>query len=220
MHLVSSSNVTTVAPRWARASSAPYAAEESRVITVGLGRTTVLVLERAETGEARARHVGMVRLLAGDGQVIARRRIVSTESAGETAVAPLLDEVRASRAAAPHLVVALIQDAGDATWAALADGLAALERDAVIDGWCEAIDRGALRSRLARTLCVIDAPALAREQLTAWNALDAWDDAIDGAAAFLLRNRALASRPSVVDAQLRFLTEHQFRVRYAAHAGR
>jgi hypothetical protein len=113
-----------------------------------------------------------------------------------------------------------VQDAGDATWAALGDGIAALERDAVIDGWCEAIDRGALRSRLARTLCVIDAPALAREQLAAWDALDAWDDAIDGAAAFLLRNRALASRPTVVDAQLRFLTEHQFRVRYAAHAGR
>jgi hypothetical protein len=165
----------------------------------------------------RTRHVGMVRLIASDGVVLARRRLASAPGASDALVSHLLDEVRVAVTAAPHLVVGLVQDAGDSTWHALAQGLVRLHDEGVIHGWCEAIDRGALRERLMRTLCVIEPSAMAREErLDHWDAcFDAWDDAIDGVSRFLLANRNFASHPPTVDAQLRYLSEHRERMRYA-----
>lgn len=225
MHLVATTEVGVAGPRWANAAHAVHAVPAAtRAIAVGLERTTVIVIEsrdgaRSQPGEVlRMRHVGMVRLLAGDGLVLARRRLATTAGAGEALVSHLLDEVRVAVAAAPHLVVGLVQDAGDATWQALQHGLGQLAADRVITGWSEAIDRGALRARLERTLCVIEPSALAREdRLDHWDAcLDAWDDAIDGVAAFLRSQRDHADHPPTVDAQLRFLAEHRERMRYAA----
>jgi len=213
MHLVATSDVTATPPRWARGAPVAAAPAPARAIAIALARTTVIVIEsRAAAGDARLRHVGMVRLLAGDdGVVLARRRLATSASAGDALASHLLDEVRASVTAAPHLAVGLVHDPGDDTWAAFVAGVAALAREGVIGGWIEAIDHGALRARLERTLCVIVPPALAREdRLDAWDAcLDAWDDAIDGVASFLIRHFA-------DEAQLCALTEHQFRVYYAA----
>lgn len=224
MHLVSTTEVTTAGPRWAHSPRSPSVVpDHARAIAIGLERSTVIVIEsrdglRSQPGEViRLRHVGIVRLLAGDGLVLARRRLASSPGAGEALVDHLLDEVRVAVAAAPHLVVGLVQDAGDQTWAALAAGLAGLRDEGVIRGWCEAIDRGALRERLERTLCVIEPSALAREErLDHWDAcLDAWDDAIDGVAAFLRAQRDDCEHPATVDAQLAYLAEHRARLRYA-----
>ena len=153
--------------------------------------------------------------------VLARRRLASTQGPGAALVPHLLDEVHAAVAAAPHLVVGLVQDAGDATWSALQHGLSRLVDEGVIGSWCEAIDRGALRARLDRTLCVIEPSSLEREEcLDHWDrCLDAWDDAIDGVAAFLQAQRDASTHPTTVDAQLRFLAEHQDRLRYASLRG-
>jgi hypothetical protein len=201
--------------------------EATRAIAIGLERTTVIVIEsrdgrRVGPGEVlRTRHVGLVRMLASDGLVLARRRLASTQGAGEALVPHLLDEVRAAVAAAPHLAVGVVQDAGDATWTALQTGLSRLVDEGVIGGWVEAIDRGALRARLERTLCVIEPSALEREErLDHWDmCLDAWDDAIEGVAAFLTAHRDVSSHPGTVDAQLRFLAEHKDRLRYASLRG-
>ncbi len=225
MHLVNTAEVTALAPRWARAVSPAPLEHEARAIAIGLARTTVILIEeRDEPGAARSRHVGLVRMLSADGKVLARRRLVSSsQEHADAMVGHLVDEVRAAVVAAPHLVVGVVQDAGTGTWDALRAGLARLAAERVIAGWHEAIDRGALRARLGRTLCVIEADAMAREDvLDRWDAcLDAWDDAIDGVAAFLRDRRDAAAAPAVVDAQLAFLAEHRERMRYAAlrHAG-
>src|SRR5688500_2897462 len=225
MHLVSTAEVGSNGPRWANPSHGTVIVpDDARAIAIGLERSTVIVIERRDgyrstPGEViRTRHVGIVRLLASDGLVLARRRLATSAGAGDALVAHLLDEVRAAVTAAPHLAVGLVQDAGDATWAALETGLADLAREGVITGWCEAIDRGVLRSRLDRTLCVIEPSSLSREErLDHWDAcFDAWDDAIDGVLAFLHANRKRASYPSLVDAQLRYLTDHRERMRYAS----
>ena len=224
MHLVNTAEVTAAGLRWAPPSQTAAVPDNARAIAIGLERTTVIVIENREgartaVGEViRTRHVGMVRLIAGDGVVLARRRLASTPGASDALVAHLLDEVRVAVTAAPHLVVGLVQDAGDATWTSLAHGLEQLRSEGAIRGWCEAIDRGALRERLLRTLCVIEPTAMAREErLDHWDAcFDAWDDAIDGVTRFLLANRNFASHPQTVDAQLRYLNEHKERMRYAS----
>jgi hypothetical protein len=224
MHLVATTEVGAAGPRWANGAHLAMVPAATRAIAIGLERSTVIVIEsrdgtRTEPGEVlRMRHVGMVRMLAGDGAVLARRRLATTTGAGEALVSHLLDEVRIAVTAAPHLVVGLVQDFGDATWHSLQQGLNQLAADRVITGWSEAIDRGALRTRLDRTLCVIEPSALAREdRLDHWDrCLDAWDDAIDGVAAFLRARRGEASHPPTVDAQLRYLEEHRARLRYAA----
>jgi hypothetical protein len=226
MHLVSSVEVTSSGPRWAPAPRTVVIPESTRAIAVGLERTTVIVIEgrdgiRSTPGEVlRMRHVGIVRLIASDGLVLARRRLASSNGHGDALIAHLLDEVRAAVAAAPHLVVGLVQDAGDTTWANLEEGLRRLSDEGVVGTVCEAIDRGALRARLDRTLCVIEPDALAREdRLDHWDAcLDAWDDAIDGVSAFLRAHRELATHPALIDAQVRFLDEHREKMRYAAIA--
>jgi hypothetical protein len=224
MHLVSNADLMAGAPRWAHAPTPHPVPSMARAIAIGLERTTVIVIEgrdgqRSAPGDViRLRHVGVVRMLAGDGAVLARRRLVSSPGAADTVVAHLIDEVRAATAAAPHLVVGLVQDVGDSTWHALEQGLTRLRADGAIRGWCEAIDRGALRERLERTLCVIEPSAMAREErLDHWEAcLDAWDDAIDGVARFLTAHRDTVEHPRVVDAQLAFLAEHRDRMRYAS----
>lgn len=222
MHLVDTSEVTGAGPRWAHLPSATFVPSTARAIAISLERTTVVVIEnrdsvRSAPGEVlRTRHVGMVRMLAGNGHVVARRRLVSSEGRGDGLIAHLLDEVRAAVKAAPHLVVGLVQDAGDLTWVALQHGLARLVAEGAITGWTEAIDRGALRARLERTLCVIEPSALARDaRLDHWDAaLDAWDDAIDGVATFLRKYRERS--PQVVDSQLAYLAEHREKLRYVA----
>jgi hypothetical protein len=183
MHLVATTEVTSSGPRWVfppRGATTMLVPDAARAIAVSLERTTVIVIEsrdglRSAPGEVlRLRHVGMVRLLASDGNVVARRRLASSAGGGDSLIAHLLDEVRAAVAAAPHLVVGLVQDAGDGTWALLEAGLAQLRHQGVIRGWCEAIDRGTLRARLERTLCVIEPSALAREER-----LDHWDACLD-----------------------------------------
>ena len=209
MHLVATTEVGAAAPRWAPAAHAHAEPAAARAIAIDLARTTVVVVEsRAGRADApRVRHLGVVRLVAGDGVVLARRRLATTTGGGEALISHLLDELRAAAVAAPHLVVGLIQDAGDATWQALHHGLAQLAADRVITGWRETIDPGALRARLDRTLCVIEPGALAREdRLDPWHAcLDAWDEAIDGVTALL----------AGADRQLRHLDDHRCRVRAA-----
>jgi len=220
MHLVDTTEVTGAGPRWAHAPEPTSIPATARAITIGLARSTVVVIEsrdaqRDAPGEVlRTRHVGMVRMIASDGVVVARRRLVSGQGNGDVLISHLLDEVRAAVTAAPHLVVGLVQDAGDATWAALQHGLRRLADEGAIHGWIEAVDRGALRGRLERTLCVIEPSALARdERLDHWDAcLDAWDDAIDGVTSFLRPHRGRRA----VDAQLAYLEEHRARLRYVA----
>ncbi|MCB9560230.1 MAG: hypothetical protein H6709_03855 [Kofleriaceae bacterium] len=228
VHLVATREVTVGPPRWASTGRPAVVPAEARAIAIGLERTTVILVEQRDDGRSqpgdvlRGRHLGLVRMLSADGQVLARRRLVHAEHAhADAVVAHLLDEVRAAVVAAPHLVVGLVQDAGIGTWEAMRSGLARLTGEGLITGWCEAIDRGALRARLARTLCVVEADALAREDLLDhWDAcLDAWDDAIDGVAGFLRSHRDAASEPRVVDAQLGFLASHRDRMRYAALRG-
>jgi hypothetical protein len=224
MHLVATTDVSIAGPRWAHPTSRVAVPDAARAIAISLERTTVIVIEshdgrRSEPGEVlRLRHVGMVRLLASDGNVVARRRLASTTGGGEALISHLLDELRVAVGAAPHLVVGLVQDAGDSTWAALAAGLTRLRAEGVIRGWCEAVDRGTLRSRLERTLCVIEPSALAREErLDHWDAcLDAWDDAVDGVERFLAARRDDSSHPATIDAGLAYLAEHKSRMRYAA----
>jgi hypothetical protein len=226
MHLVATTEVTAAGPRWHAPGLRPLIVpDHTRAIAIGLERSTVIVIEsrdgmRTTPGEVlRLRHVGIVRLLASDGLVLARRRLATTTSGtGEALIAHLLDEVRVAVAAAPHLVVGLVQDAGDSTWHALEAGLTALRAEGAITGWCEAIDRGALRARLERTLAVIEPCSFAREErLEHWEAcFDAWDDAIDGVLTFLAEHRDRATVPSAVDAQLAYLVEHRDRMRYSA----
>lgn len=224
MHLVDTTEVTGAGPRWAHLPEATAVPLTARAITISLARTTVVVIEsrdavRDTVGEVlRTRHVGMVRMLASDGLVVARRRLVSSQGNGDALISHLLDEVRAAVTAAPHLVVGLVQDAGDATWGALQQGIRRLADEGVIAGWSEAIDRGALRGRLERTLCVIEPSAMAREErLDHWDAcLDAWDNAIDGVASFLRQHREPTPRGAVIAAQLAFLAEHRDRLRYVA----
>ncbi len=204
----------------ARRGRAGAVASAARAIAIGLARTTVILVE--ERGLERSRHLGLVRMLSADGRVLARRRLVSSEQAhADAMVGHLIDEVRIAMVAAPHLVVGVVQDAGTGSWDALRAGLARLADEHVIAGWHEAVDDGALRARLERTLCVIEADAMAREDaLDHWDAcLDAWDHAIDGVDAFLRAHRDGAAQPTVIDVQLAYLAEHRARMRHAALHG-
>lgn len=188
----------------------------TRAIAIGAERTAVIVVERrdgrrAGPGEVlRTRHVGHVRLLAGDGAVLARRRLSTSPGAAPELLAHLLDEVRAAAAAAPDLTVGLVQDPDDPSWAPLARGLADLARAGAIAGFHEAVDRAVLRARLDRALATFEPTQLVRdERLDHWDAcLDAWDDALAGILAHL-RSRGAP------DLHLRYLTGHAPRLRYA-----
>jgi hypothetical protein len=195
----------------------------ARALTVGLVRTTQIVIEgragrRRAPGEVlRARHLGRVQVLAGDGRILVRRQLPASPGALGSLVAHLLDEVRAALDAGPPLVLGLVVEAGEASGPPLRAGLAALAAAGRLDGWCEAIDRASLRDQLDRTLWTIDPDPEGREaRLDHWDAcLDAWDDASDGIAAFLRVHRERASRPATVDRQLAWLAAHRERLRYA-----
>ena len=198
--------------------------EAARTIAVGLERSTVIVVDaheqrRGEFGEVlRARMVGVVRLLSADGQVLARRRMVSPSGGIDMMLARLVQEVHAAVASSSRLTVGLVHNGSDADQAPLVEALDRLVRRGAIPAWRTVVDRSVLRSRLNRAVATIQRNPDSRESLLdRWDAcLDASDTAIDGIMGFLVAHRDESDRPALVDEQLAWIADQRAHLGYAA----
>jgi hypothetical protein len=124
-------------------------------------------------------YVGTVSITDSDGDVMIVRRYAAAPSDGpDEVVRSMMADVRNALRRNAKLSVGIVQDGAPEMWNLLRP---ALEQQAGVTTWLEAIDRYHLAERLANVLRVIeDDPSARKAQLSKWNdELDADDITID-----------------------------------------
>jgi hypothetical protein len=130
----------------------------------------------------RMAYVGTVSVVDAEGHALVTRRYAAPACDDPAPlVHRMMCDVRALLGRCPTLNVGTVQDGAHEMWSATRDGLAALVKEGVIDGWEEGIDRCHLAGRLnsALEICGLDKDERAK-MLSIWKEqLDLKDSAID-----------------------------------------
>lgn len=171
----------------------------------------------------RMAYVGTVSVVDEHGEALVTRRYAAAACDDPTPlVHRLTADVRAALRRNPTLNVGIVQDGAPEMWNVTREGLAALQRDGVLERWEEGIDRYHLLERLAVALEIIEHdPEERRRRLKAWNEqLDVQDSAIDAIHRQLVeRYRSLPpERQKLLWEHLVYLTNNKDRMRYVSLA--
>jgi hypothetical protein len=211
-------------------------------VVIGLDRTSVPMAEERPTGAPpkevkrrgkprvrrapkpidvnfRMAYVGTVSIVDEHGGALGTRRyaIPACDNPAEL-VTKMTADVRAAVRRDPKLNVGTVQDGAPEMWNLTRDGLAALQRDGVIERWEEGIDRYHLLERLAKALEIVESDAAERKRLLGeWNErLDAQDSAITSIEAYL-ENRHIGLSANAQEALLEhlvYIRNNKDRMRY------
>jgi len=170
----------------------------------------------------RMAYVGTVSLVDATGEAQVIRRYTATAAEGpERIVRQMLADVRAALRRRPDLAVGIVQDGAHELWNLLRT---ALDAEAMVGGWLEAIDKYHLLERLAGALLMVERDESTRREVYAtWkHELDVSDGAIDRIEHWLHKHYS-----SVTDANLekfwdhlKFIQNNKDRMRYVSLAVR
>jgi hypothetical protein len=165
-------------------------------------------------------YVGTVSITDSDGDVLVVRRYAAAPSDGpDEVVRSMMADVRNALRRNAKLSVSIVQDGAPEMWNLIRP---ALEQQAGVTTWLEAIDRYHLDERLANVLRAIEPdPSARKAQLSKWNDnLDADDvtiDAIEERIQCEIEHRAEGDAGlAVLQANATFIANNKDRMRYVS----
>jgi hypothetical protein len=183
-------------------------------VSIGLDRTTVPFEELLEKNESpknrhkkrsipyvrqppapvevnyRMAYVGTVSIIDADGESMVTRKYCATHEDGpEAIVLRMMADVRAAKIGRPKLALGIVQDGAAEMWNLMC---AAMDEEASVDKYHQAIDRYHLNERLGNVLKVTEANSARRaERISRWNhELDTDDRTIERIERYISQRRS------------------------------